>query len=342
MEAVREKMSRSGRGVASRDWVRNSMQFFGLLLALSISLQTQAQINGEHIRSIVRISTNIGDFSIGLYDEATPKTVANFLGYVERGDYNQTYIHRTANTTGGEFQIVQGGGFRFFPYSGPDPIVNENTPTVENEPGFSNVRGTIAMAKVAGDPDSATSQWFINISDNSESLDSQNEGFTVFGEVLNGEAGMEVLDSMLTLQTVDLGPRANFAPIVTDTYIGQPDQEFVFVNMELVDRFSNATNVFEASQGLVISSVRTADGDLAFSVNFSFIDEDTMELNVDSLLRLVDIPEDAAIFGGDIAPLLFPEIEVSAGQGSFVCTNVQFELESETSLRFTVTAVESC
>ncbi len=115
MEAVREKMSRSGRGVASRDWVRNSMQFFGLLLALSISLQTQAQINGEHIRSIVRISTNIGDFSIGLYDEATPKTVANFLGYVERGDYNQTYIHRTANTTGGEFQIVQGGGFRLPP-----------------------------------------------------------------------------------------------------------------------------------------------------------------------------------------------------------------------------------
>jgi peptidyl-prolyl cis-trans isomerase A (cyclophilin A) len=318
MEDVREKLSVPEAGGKSGGSVRGLAQVLVLALTLGFGAHAQAQINGEDIRSIVRISTNVGDFSIGLYDEATPKTVANFLGYVERGDYNQTYIHRTANTTGGGFQIVQGGAFRFIPFEGPDPIVTENTPTVENEPGFSNVRGTLAMAKLAGEPDSATSQWFVNVTDNSESLDTQNEGFTVFGEVLDGEAGMAVIDAIMDLQKVDLGARASFAPIVTDTYDGRPDEEFVFVNMEVVDRYSDAINVFALSQGLVISSVRVGDSEFAFSLNFTFIDGDTMELNVDSLLRLVDVPEGAAIFGGSIAPLLFPEIEVSAGQVSFV------------------------
>ena len=105
-----------------------------------------------------------------------PLTVANFLNYTNSGLYNGTIIHRVVDDPApNQFAIMQGGGF------GPTgaPIA---TPfgTVQNEPGLSNLRGTIAMAKLANDPNSATSQWFINDSDNTF-LDSNDGGFTVFG-----------------------------------------------------------------------------------------------------------------------------------------------------------------
>ena len=312
-----------------------------LLLALSGSAQTQAQINEESIRTVVRISTSVGDFSIGLYNDITWRTITNFLGYVERGDYNQTYIHRTAVTTDGGFQIVQGGAFRFEPFSGPLAIA-EDPPTIENEAFFSNVRGTIAMAKVDGDPNSATTQWFINLSDNSESLDDQNGGFTVFGEVLGGETGMTTLDTIIGLQKVSLGARANFAPIITDTYTGVPDEEFVFVNMEVVDRYSSSVNVYEPNRGILIASVNVDDGAEAYSLNFSPQDADIMEVNVDSVLKLIDAPEDAATFDSGSGRLFFPTIEVSAGNGSFVCTNIEFELVSSNPYQFALLSSDDC
>ena len=71
-----------------------------------------------------------------------------------------------------------------------------------NEPGISNLRGTIAMAKLPGDPDSATNQWFFNLSDNSENLDNQNGGFTVFGEVLD-TMSLNLVDGLAARPTVD-------------------------------------------------------------------------------------------------------------------------------------------
>ena len=73
---------------------------------------------------------------------------------------------------------------------------------IKNEPGNSNRRGTIAMAKLAGDPDSATSQWFVNLEDNLY-LDTQNEGFTVFGKVLGN--GMEVVDYLASVEVYNFG-----------------------------------------------------------------------------------------------------------------------------------------
>jgi peptidyl-prolyl cis-trans isomerase A (cyclophilin A) len=201
MEDARNKLSAPETGIKSPDWIRGVVQVLGLALTLGFGMHAQAQINGADIRTIVRISTNVGDFSVGLYDEATPETVANFLWYVNEGHYNQTYIHRTENVTAGDFQVVQGGGFRFQPFFGTIEIPTQGP--VRNEPVFSNVRGTIAMAKFSGEPDSATNQWYFNLSDNSESLDTNSGGFTVFGEVLGGEAGMEVLDAIMGLQKVD-------------------------------------------------------------------------------------------------------------------------------------------
>ncbi|MBT8147075.1 MAG: peptidylprolyl isomerase [Gammaproteobacteria bacterium] len=313
----------------------------GLLVILAVSGNSQAQVNPEHIRTVVRISTNVGDISVGLYDDATPLTVANFLGYVERGDYNQTYIHRTENVSiGGDFIVVQGGGYRFTPFLGPVEVPEQDP--VLNEPVFSNLRGTIAMAKFADDPNSATSEWYFNLSDNSANLDDQNGGFAVFGEVLGGEDGMATLDAIMALQKVDLGPRANFAPIVTGSYEGRPDEEFVFVNMEVVDRFSSSVNVYEANRGLLIASVNVDNGSEVYSLNFSIFDEDTIEANGDSVLKLVSAPEAAATFDSSTGRLFFSSIEFSTVQAAFTCTNAEFELESTNPYRFTLVSFDPC
>ena len=140
--------------------------------------------------TIVRMTGGMGEFDIQLLDTTTPKTTANFLGYVQRGDFSNSIIHRSVPGF-----ILQGGGFRL--------RTNEIVPVptlapVTNEPVFSNVRGTVAMAKLDGNPHSATSQWFINLSDeNADNLDDQNGGFTVFGVVLGN--GMVVADKIAAL-----------------------------------------------------------------------------------------------------------------------------------------------
>jgi cyclophilin family peptidyl-prolyl cis-trans isomerase len=156
---------------------------FALLLAASIF--------SAHAGTKVRIATPIGNIDLELYDADKPVTVQNFLKYVQSGRYAKSFSHRLV--PGFAFQS---GGFSL---SGTSvnavttdaPIVNEYaTGTV-----YSNLKGTIAMAKVDGDPDSATSQWFLNLAHNGTNLDTQNGGFTVFGHVI---AGMDVLEKFNT------------------------------------------------------------------------------------------------------------------------------------------------
>jgi peptidyl-prolyl cis-trans isomerase A (cyclophilin A) len=137
--------------------------------------------------SIVQIDTSLGNIVLRLNDDAAPATVANFLNYVTDGDYAGTLIHRSVPGF-----VIQGGGFA----TSGLPIATD--PPVVNEFSLPNVQGTIAMAKLGGDPDSATSQWFISLNDNRENLDNQNGGFTVFGHVLEG---MDVVNQIAALQT---------------------------------------------------------------------------------------------------------------------------------------------
>ncbi|KPZ54746.1 MULTISPECIES: peptidylprolyl isomerase [Pseudoalteromonas] len=138
--------------------------------------------------TIVEMQTSHGVIQINLFDQQAPNTVANFLSYIEDDAYNQTVIHRSAS----DF-VIQGGGFTF-----TDELVPITTkPAVVNEPVLSNVKGTIAMAKLANDENSATSQWFFNMVDNSEALDTQNGGFTVFGQIT--AQGQATLDSIAGL-----------------------------------------------------------------------------------------------------------------------------------------------
>ena len=159
----------------------------------------------------VRLATALGDIDILLFDEDAPQTVANFLNYVNDGDYIDSFIHRSVPGF-----VIQGGGFTFI-----DDIVDvvPVDPPVVNEFSRSNLRGTIAMAKVGGDPNSANSQWFFNLADNSADLDNQNGGFTVFGEVIGD--GMQVVDAIAALQIWNAGSPFTELPLIDFSGSGQ-------------------------------------------------------------------------------------------------------------------------
>jgi cyclophilin family peptidyl-prolyl cis-trans isomerase len=146
-----------------------------------------------------------GVTNVVLFDQpgaGAPLTVRNFRNYVNRGAYRNSIIHRSIPGF-----VIQGGGFTVnglgdvleqTPTSGADAVdVIPTDAPVRNEfnAGRSNLRGTIAMAKVDNNPNSATSQWFFNLANNSRNLDNQNGGFTVFGQVL-GNADLNVIDAI--------------------------------------------------------------------------------------------------------------------------------------------------
>ncbi len=253
--------------------------------------------------TIVRFSTTMGDFSVELLDEAAPQTVANFLGYVTRNDYNGTYLHRVVD----DF-VVQGGGYRFQEFVGPIDVPAD--PPVVNEFNTSNVRGTLAMAKIPGDPNSATNQWFVNLDDNVE-LDTDNGGFTVFGNVL-GE-GMVVLDAIDALPVVGLGSKAPSAPFYTESYNSDPGN-FVYVNIEVVDRFSSAPHVFEHSRGLLITSVSVNNGEELLSLNMNLVSDSpevTFQVNMESLIPRQGSYEGIATYSTSDEKLRIPTLEVN-------------------------------
>lgn len=178
--------------------------FAGLFCCLLISTTAQG-------RSIVRIDTNLGKIDVELYDEAAPITVANFLRYIANGSYDGTFISRSISNF-----VIQGGGYRnvqglIVRLPSLDPILNEFSPS------RSNLRGTIAMAKLENNPNSATNEWFFNLADNSTNLDSQNGGFTVFGHVMGND--MAIVDAIAALETWDLG---NFSPQNANALINVP------------------------------------------------------------------------------------------------------------------------
>jgi peptidyl-prolyl cis-trans isomerase A (cyclophilin A) len=156
----------------------------------------------------VRLNTPLGAIDVVLYDTAAPRTVANFLAYVNGGSYRNSFIHRSVPGF-----VIQGGGY-FWDDATGNVVAVPAKPPVANEfsASRSNKRGTIAMAKLGGDPNSATSQWYINLGDNSANLDNQNGGFTVFGEVTAGS--MAVVDAIAALPLVNAGPPFDSLPIV--------------------------------------------------------------------------------------------------------------------------------
>jgi cyclophilin family peptidyl-prolyl cis-trans isomerase len=139
--------------------------------------------------TIATFNTSVGTWDLELYDEAKPITVSNFIKYGTSGRYVNQLIHRWVPGF-----VIQGGGFRV---DTSNPLQYEIVPVekygnILNEArvstNYTNVYGTIAMARVGGQVNSANSQWFINLKDNGgppANLDTVDEGFTVFGRVIS-------------------------------------------------------------------------------------------------------------------------------------------------------------
>lgn len=156
--------------------------------------------------NMVRVTTSLANsngiplgFTLQLLPTNAPKTVANFLAYVNDGAYENTLVHRSVPGF-----VIQAGGF-----TDEGTESRWNTPietwtnVVPSEYGVQNSRGTVAMALVGSDSNSATSQWFINLTNNSSLLDATNTygnpPFTVFARVIGN--GMQTVDAIATLKT---------------------------------------------------------------------------------------------------------------------------------------------
>lgn len=161
---------------------------------------------------VVSLNTNFGPIVVELFETQTPGTVANFLNYINDGDFDNSIFHRSVT----DF-VIQGGGFTTSSatFASPDQFAEiPSDAAIANEPGISNLRGTIAMAKLSGDPDSATSQFFVNLSDDNTFLDSEDyDAFTVFGQVLD----LTTVDEIAALP-IDTGNASPFGELpVSDT-----------------------------------------------------------------------------------------------------------------------------
>lgn len=162
-------------------------------LAATIVLAGFASAQAASPTVKVRMVTSAGDIVLKLDAVKAPKTVKNFLQYVDEGFYNGTIFHRVIPTF-----MIQGGGFT------PDLQRKNTHAPIHNEAtnGLHNDRGTIAMART-NDPHSATSQFFINVADNgplnhSGQFSSQAWGYAVFGKVVEG---MDVVDKIKDVET---------------------------------------------------------------------------------------------------------------------------------------------
>ncbi len=173
-----------------------------LILSLAatgaVALAAGADAQEKAAAPRVLLATSLGDITVQLEPDKAPKTVANFLDYVKAGHYDGTIFHRVIDGF-----MIQGGGFT------PEMAQKPTRPPIplESKNGLKNERGTIAMARTAV-PDSATSQFFINVVDNPR-LDYPNpdgNGYAVFGKVV---AGMDVVDKIRKVDTASRGGHQN-------------------------------------------------------------------------------------------------------------------------------------
>lgn len=199
--------------------------FCATLLLLALTTSAYA--------TIVEFQTSEGNFQVNLFDQSTPKTVDNFLQYIDEQHYTNSVVHRVAP----EF-VVQGGGFTF---DGDWPLTRIATnAAVVNEPIYSNVKGTIAMAKVGGNANSATDQWFFNLVNNASNLDVQNGGFTVFGQVIGD--GMTVVEQIASLSLCQDIPMRDYSSQNCSDQSTPGIENFVVINQIIIIDSSEVTD----------------------------------------------------------------------------------------------------
>jgi peptidyl-prolyl cis-trans isomerase A (cyclophilin A) len=244
-------------------------------------------VTGTLVRFDVNAAAPLDKVYVELFDQpgesrlrTTPATAANFLSYVDGGHYANTIIHRSVPGF-----VVQGGGFTATGTADLvdnvtqfAAVVNEPKPTTATTPN--NVRGTIAMAKLGSDPNSATNQWFFNLADNSANLDNQNGGFTVFGRVLG--AGMAAVDAMAAV------PRFGYA----SPYDTVPLRNIPGANPSTDPGFTNSpvSTVTLTRDSFVLFPRIVRVGELVYTVSTTTPSLVTPTIEPDGTLRLAYAP----------------------------------------------------
>lgn len=303
-----------------------------LLLALSALLAPAA-----NAQSYVCVESSLGNFCIELFDDVAPRTVENFLKYVNDGDYNNTFIHRSVPGF-----VIQGGGYYFGPGIAATEVPKD--PPVVNEFNRSNLRGTIAMAKFGNDPNSATSEWFINLGDNSFNLDNQNGGFTVFGQVIGN--GMTVIDAIAARQRLNL--TFNLGQAFTEVPMLKTDNELSADDLITITRMYQAdpnnlpddsnlpdtTGIFTGSSFSLPVLYRGQLYRMTFDLTstpptYEFL------LRTSQIVLLKDVGQDRARFTNDI--LSIPSI----AYGTLVLTNLRLQLIDAQNPRFRLLSFET-
>ena len=194
--------------------IGTSLAVVGWLLAAGPVLAECSREGVDSASTVVALESPLGEICIELFDTAAPKTVENFLDYLDRGEIDDTFIHRSVPGF-----VIQGGGYREVGgvhESVParaDVVLNEScaldTPVSEGSETLvcstrGNQRGTLSLAKLGGDPNSGTTNWFINLADNRVNLDNANGGYTVFGRVFDDD--LSVVDAIAGLPMASMDP----------------------------------------------------------------------------------------------------------------------------------------
>lgn len=279
--------------------------------------------------SVACFTSNMGQFCMELFERQAPGTVANFIRYIDSGAYAQSIFHRSVPGF-----VIQGGGFKVTnsdtgvtasKVSTFDPIVNEF--------GFSNTRGTVAMAKVGGDPDSATSQWFVNLKNNSVILDNQNGGFTVFAKILFN--GMNIFDAIANLEISNFGAPLDETPTTNfnSSQILRVDNFVVISSVDVHD----VTGVFDGSA--VGFTVDTGNNNF-FDVRLQLVSAESgivFELDQDSITFLSAAPENRATFSAGDGTLIIPSVMIDA---TTIVKNVVLTLIDPVSVQFALVSFE--
>jgi peptidyl-prolyl cis-trans isomerase A (cyclophilin A) len=291
----------------------------------------------------VCMDSTLGMFCLQLLNQQAPLTVNNFLSYVTSGAYDDTIVHRSEWRASGEKFVIQSGGYSIDD-SGRISAVPGAAP-VPNEFSVSNQRGTVAMATIAGRPNSATSQWFVNLGDNAGVLDYQNGGFTVFAQVVSG---MDVVDSISNLGRANLsatlGPAFSEVPVATapgTTWVQTSDlvvirHAYALEHLPSVYHcglYSPQDTITELCGDTLTLPVRIGDEVYSATLERDYSGSGlSATVDMNSLRLLREAPAQSAEYDAAKQTLYIPSVRI----GEQIYNDVVWQLSDKQTMRFTL------